>query len=239
MSPFRSRRISHGLYVLSVAIAGLLMVALSPNPSVAGELPGLAAGFGGGVGGLLDQESMGGAPRSAEMGRVSASACWLDLGYLFPSHLTLGLRAHYLQVPLGDGGNVGKLDLLPVTLFFGYRHGARTGRLRGFVTVGAGMGSARFLPPDGASPWEGPDGGEIELSEKTPPVFEVSAGIDVSLSADFSLEVGLLSTFMDTEVSYQLAKSGDDDEFVPEEAYRVKGRHLMLTLGIRWWVELW
>jgi hypothetical protein len=210
-----------------------------PAVTRAAEFPEVTVGLGGGVGGLFHKESIGGAPRGTEMGHFGAATYWLDAGYVLRSHLTLGVRAHYMRVTLDEGAGVGTLDLLPVTAFVGYRHGILEERLRGFVTLGLGMASVRYLPSDQADQWQAPGGGAPELSETRPAVLELAAGADFTLSEALSLEIGLTSVFMDSFLAYEPAPGENSGEYVPEQAYEVSGRHLTLICGVRWWAELW
>jgi len=71
-------------------------------------------------------------------------------------------------------------------------------------------------------------------------VLEVLAGADLELTDDFLVELSFVSVMMDTEVSFQPAYGGGDAGTLESEyAYSVKGRHLLLTLGLRWWFEWW
>jgi hypothetical protein len=220
-----------------------LLVCLVGLGSVAGatsaEFPQVTVGMGTGLGGLFHEESMGGAPRSTEMGRFAAAAYWLDAGYSLRSHLTAGLRGHYMRISLEEGGDIGTLDLLPVTAFIGYRYGVLQDRLRGFATIGAGVGSVRYLPSGEGFRWEAPGGGPPEVTHEYPAVLELTAGADVALSETLSFELGLASVFMDSNLAYQPAADEQSGEYVPERAYKVSGRHLLLLMGVRWWVELW
>lgn len=233
-TPGRARRGLPRMALLLCAVG--IWGAAAAHPA---EFPQVTVGLGAGLGGLFHEESVGGAPRGSEMGRFAAGVYWLDAGYLFRSHLTFGLRAHYLRATLEDGADVGTLDLLPVTAFVGYRYGVLRDRLRGFATIGAGVGSVRYLPADQAAQWEAPGGGAPEVSRKHPAVLEVTAGVDFALSEVLSVEVGLASVFMDSFLAYQPVPDEHSGDYVSQRAYEVSGRHLVLICGVRWWVELW
>ena len=220
----------------AVLILGALCFAGGLASAVA-DLPRITAGMRYGIAGLFDEEYVADVKRSSEMGRFSAGIYGVDLSFVFASHLTAGVRVHSLRVPVGNGTDAGRLDLVPATLYIGYRRPALAGRIHGFVGAGFGIASARFAAAETVShwqPWE--DGGKIDVSEDSPLVFEVTAGTDVALSEDFSLDLTFASTFVDTEVAFRPVPV---EGLAAEEAYRVKGRHLSLSLGLRWWVELW
>jgi len=225
----------------SSGLGSLLMVAaacLVAPTARAAEFPQVTAGLGWGRAGLFHEESLAGALERREFGRFSGSGYWIDGAYRWRSNFTLGLRAQYLRVPLSAGTQIGHLDLLPAVVCLGYRHASAAGRLHPFVMVGAGLASARFRPSAGARDWEAPDGGELRVSARRPGALLLAAGGDVTLTENLSLEAGFSSMLMSTEVSYRPAgQSGEDDALSP--SCRVSGRHLLLTLGLRWWVELW
>ncbi len=204
------------------------------------EFPRINASMSYGVAGLFHDEYVGQAPRASEVGRFSSGAYGLDVAYLFPSRILLGVRAHMLRVAIGDGSDVGRLDLVPAVFMVGYRRPALAGRLGGFVIAGAGAASARFSPGRDIESWQPWSGSEINLTESDPLVFEALGGVDVFLSEDFSLELSVASVLMDTELTFRPAPiDGSEDGFAPGRSYRVKGRHLMLSAGLRWWVEWW
>ncbi len=206
----------------------------------AAQFPNLSAGMGYGVGGLFHKDYVGEAMHSRRVGRFSGSAYTLELGYLFASHTMVGLRAHSLQVDLGDGTDVGTLDLLPATVFIAYRRPALLGSLGGFVGAGVGAASARFTPAATIDHWRPWNAATIDVTHKRPFVTEFFAGADARLSEDFSLELALASTLMDTEVAYRpQSVDGEPGGFAPGHSYRVQGRHLLLALSLRWWVEWW
>ncbi|MBD3236384.1 MAG: hypothetical protein GF330_06760 [Candidatus Eisenbacteria bacterium] len=205
----------------------------------AAEFPGLTVGMGSGLGGLFHEESIGGAPRGSEMGRFSSGVYWVDVGYLLRSHFTCGVRTHYLRAVLRESGRIGTLDLLPLTLYLGYRHGILQERLRGFVTIGAGIASARYLPAEDLARWQAPGGGSPQISREHPTVLEIGVGADIALSEPLSLEIGLHSVFMDSFLAYEPVPAEGSGAYVPERSYEVSARHLTLSCGVRWWVELW
>jgi outer membrane protein W len=220
----------------TLAAAVLLPAIGGPAPAAA-DVPRITAGMSYGIGGLFDEEYIADVKRASEMGHFSAGVFGVDVAFVFPSHLVAGVRVHSLRVPVGNSTDAGRLDLVPATLYVGYRRPALAGRIHGFVGAGFGIASARFAPAATIGhwqPWEGES--EIDVSEDSPLVFEVTAGADVALSEDFSVDLTFASTFVDTEVAFRpLPVQG----LAAEEAYRVKGRHLSLSLGLRWWVELW
>lgn len=204
------------------------------------QFPNLSAGLGYGAGGLFHKEYVAEALHSSRIGRFSGSAYTVELGYLFASHAMVGLRAHSLQVDLGNGTRVGTLDLLPATLFVAYRRPAILGSLGGFAGAGVGAASARFTPAASIDHWLPWDAATIDVTHKRPFVAEFFAGADARLSQDFSLELSLASTLMDTEVAYRPRPIDEEaGGFAPGHSYRVQGRHLLLALSLRWWVEWW
>jgi hypothetical protein len=217
----------------------LLAAAGAALPAEA-QFPNLSAGLGYGAGGLFHKEYVAEALHSSRVGRLSGSAYTVELGYLFASHAMVGLRAHSLQVDLGNGTRVGTLDLLPATLFVAYRRPAILGSLGGFAGAGIGAASARFTPAATIDHWLPWDAATIDVTRKRPFVAEFFAGADARLSQDFSLELSLASTLMDTEVAYRpMPVDGEAGGFAPGHSYRVQGRHLLLALSLRWWVEWW
>lgn len=218
------------------------MSVLLITPPALADLPRLSAGMGAGVGGLFHQEYVADGPRCEGMGHFSSSAWWMDLAWSFPSRITLGVRAHLLRVPLDDVTPVGTVDLFPAVILMGYRSPGLGGRLHGFVGLGAGLAWARLQSPADTSEWtsrEG-EGEEVGFSRSHPFVLEVLAGADLELTDDFLVELSFVSVMMDTEVSFQPAYGGGDAGTLESEyAYSVKGRHLLLTLGLRWWFEWW
>ncbi len=221
--------------VLLVTLA-LLLVCGALFPAAA-EFPRITASMNYGIGGLFDEEYVSTVKRASEVGRFSSGVYGVDVSFVFPSYVVIGVRARSLRVPLGNGTEVGRFDILPAVFYVGYRRPALAGRIHGFVGAGMGLASARFSPAETIGHWQAWEGEEkIDVSDESPLVVEVLAGMDIAISEDFSIELAFASTFMDTEVAYRpVPVSG----FAAEEAYRVEGRHLALSLGLRWWVELW
>ncbi len=219
--------------------AALFLIALTAGFAQA-DLPRFSAAGGTGIGGLFHREYVSGAPKGSEVGHFSARLWWADLAWSFRSRMTLGLRAHFLRVPLHDTPDVGTLDLVPVVLQLGYWQPALNERLYGFVCAGAGLAAARFYPSDADSAWVGPGGDPVDVSHDKSFVFEISVGGDYSIGESLLLELGLVTSFTRTEVAYQsVPRAEDPPEFTPDRAFTVKGRHLLLTLGVRWWFEWW
>ncbi|MCK4304757.1 MAG: hypothetical protein KAY24_11020 [Candidatus Eisenbacteria sp.] len=226
---------------LTAAIGWLLLACLFAPPAAA-DLPLFSAGMGSGIGGLFHEEHVSGAPQASGIGRYSSAAWYADLAWSFRSRLTVGVRAHLLRVPLEEDEQLGTMDLFPVVVQIGYYCPGLTGRLRGFVAGGVGVAWTRFLSSSRSSQWESyeREGLEVSISENHPLVLEATLGANLELTSDFLVEMGLTSVLMDTEVSYRPASDSGTSEFLqPSYAYSVEGRHLLLTLGLRWWFEWW
>jgi hypothetical protein len=233
----RSQRIRMGARRLA---ALWLFAAIGAALPVEAQFPRLSAGMGYGVGGLFHKEYVADALQSSRVGGFSGATYTVELGYLFASHAMVGLRAHSLQVDLGNGTRAGTLDLLPATLFLAYRRPALLGSLGGFAGAGIGAASARFTPAATIDHWRPWDSATIDVTHERPFVAEFFAGADARLSDDFSLELALASTLMDTEIAYRPQPiDGEAGGFTPGHSYRVQGRHLVLALSLRWWVEWW
>jgi hypothetical protein len=221
-------------------LAPWLIAAMCVLEPAAADIPHLSAAMGYGAAGLFHEDYVDGALYSQGVGKFTAGMYLAEVGYLFGSHIMLGARVHGLRVGVGDGVDVGDLDLLPATLFVAYRQPALIGRVGGVAGVGAGAASIRFTPAstiDQYQPW---DGDAIRVTEERPFVFEVFAGADVRLSQDLALEITGCSTLMDTELAYRPRPvDGSEAGFTPAHAFRVKGRHLFAAIAWRWWVELW
>jgi len=230
-TPSRSSRIA---LAGCIALTGVLLVA----PARA-ERPHLSAGFGYGAVGLFHREYVEQAPHSSAMGEFSAGTYSAELGYLLTTHVMLGLRAHWLRVPLDKGSAVGELDVLPATVFAAYRHAPETSRVSGFVGLGVGRASVRFNAAESIDAWEPWKAETIDVSDPDPYVMELFAGVDTRLAEDFSLELALAATLMESEVAYRPRPIGGEDGLAAGHAYRVESRHVALTLGLRWWVEWW
>lgn len=224
----RSRRAHAG-----GAIALLVLAALTPALA---DIPRMTVGLGYGPAGLFHEEYVDGAMRASGTGEFTAGSTWLDLTFLLPSHLTLGVRTHSLRTSLGDGTAAGRLDLVPVTMVLGYRRPALSGRLGGFVSLAGGVATARFHPAATIGNWLPWERDVIDVTRERPGVFEASAGAAYRLADALSLELALTSAFVDTEVAFKPAPV-DSTGFTPARAYRVSGRHLAASLVLRWWVE--
>jgi hypothetical protein len=231
----RDRRCLRASARAAGGLAGALLLLLAVA-SPRADIPRMTAAIGYGPAGLFHEEYVDGAMRASGMGEFSSGATWLDLTFLFPSHLTLGLRTHSMRTELGDGTAAGRLDLVPTTLVIGYRRPALAGRLGGFVSLAGGVATAHFRPAATIGNWLPWDQDAIDVTHKRPGVFEASAGTAYRLSNALSLELALTSAFVDTEVSFKPAPV-DSTGFTPGRAYRVKGRHLAASLALRWWVE--
>ena len=222
----------------SRAAALLAWLALSGAVApAAGQFPRVSAAIGYGSGGLFSEAYVLSIQHSSSVGQFSSGLYAFDICYVTRGHLAFALRAHTLRATLGDGTEAGRLDLLPAMLCVGYRQPSLAGRLGGFFGAGAGIASARFVPAetiDHWQPWEGET--KIDVSDDHPLAFTFYGGADVALTEDLSLEVTLASTFVDTEIAFEPVPY---EGFVSEHAYRVKGRHLSIALGLRWWAELW
>ena len=216
--------------------AAAALLALSTLAPARGDIPRMTAALGYGSAGLFHDEYVGGAMRASGMGKFHCGSYWVDLTFLFPSHLTLGVRTHTLRVDVGEGPPAGRLDLVPATVCIGYRRPALAGRMGGFVSLGAGVATARFRPAPTITHWLPWGSDVIDVTHSRPDIFEVGAGVAYPLSDAFSLEVAVTSTFVDTEVAFQPAPV-DESGFTPGRSYRVKGRHLSAGLALRWWVE--
>jgi hypothetical protein len=203
-------------------VAVLLLLLLAAATARA-DTARMTAAIGYGAAGLFHDEYVDGATRGSEMGHFQAGAYGVDLAFVLPSHLILGVRARTLGVEIGNGTRVGRLDLIPATLLVGYRRPALAGRLGGFLALAAGVATARFTPAATITHWR---------------AWGDETGTDFVVNRDFTLELALTSAFLNTEVAYQPAPV-DDSGFAPGRAYRVKGRHLMVSLALRWWVEFW
>jgi len=218
-------------------VAALLLLLLTAATAQA-DTARMTAAIGYGAAGLFHDEYVDGAMRASGMGHFRSGAYCADLAFVLPSHLILGLRARTLGVGIGNGTRAGRLDLVPTTLLVGYRRPALAGRLGGFIAVAAGVAVARFTPAATISHWR-PWGHEtIDVTRSRPRVLELTAGTDFVVNEDFTLELALTSAFVRTEVAYQPAPV-DESGFAPGRSYRVKGRHLMASLALRWWVEFW
>jgi len=196
------------------AIALLILPALAPAQA---DIPRMTAGIGYGPAGLFHEEYVDGAMRASGMGEFNAGATWLDLTFLFPSHLTLGLRTHSMRTELGDGTAAGRLDLVPVTLAIGYRRPALAGRLGGFVSLAGGVATARFRPAATIGDWLPWGQDAIDVTHERPSVFAASAGAAYRLTDVLSLELALTSDFVDTEVAFRPAPV-DSTGFTPARA---------------------
>lgn len=220
------------LLTLLTALALLLPVAARA------DLPLYSLGMGGGIGGLFHEEHVGEPLRSKQVGKFNSGVWWVDVTWSRRSNLTFGARIHHLRAGLGDNPRVGTVSLLPTVLTVGYRFQGPAARAYGYLAAGAGIASANFDRSGYESSWEGEDGGEIRITEKHPPVLEVLFGGLVRLSDDFSAEIGLAAVMIDTQVRYQ-PPVGENGLPNPAYAYSVKGRHLVATIGFRWWFEWW
>ncbi|MFH1144293.1 MAG: hypothetical protein V1774_07095 [Candidatus Eisenbacteria bacterium] len=197
----------------------------------------ISAGMAYGGGGLFNDEYILNIKQSTSVGKFSSGLYAFDVCYVTPSRLTVGVRAHMMRVPLGNGTAVGRLDIVPATLFLAYRQPSIEKRLGGFFGAGIGVASVHFTPAatiDQWQPWEGE--AEIRASDESPMVYEVFAGTDVAVAEDFSLELSLASTFIDSQVTYDPVPVMG---FSAEHGYRVQARHISFAIGLRWWVELW
>jgi hypothetical protein len=201
-----------------------------------GDVPRMTTALGYGTSGLYAEQFVDGALREKGMGKFHSGAYWFDLTFLLPSHLTLGLRTHTLRAELGDGTDVGRFDLVPLTFVVGYRRPAIVGRLGGFVALGAGVATARFRPAPTVDRWLPWGRDAIGVTRSRPGAIEVSAGTAFALSEAFSVELAATSSFVDTRVAFKPAPV-DESGFTPGRAYRVKGRHLSASLALRWWVD--
>jgi len=213
----------------------LACVVLCAAAPARGDIPRMTTALGYGSSGLFHNEYVDGALRAHGMGKFRSGTYWMDLTFLFPSHLTLGLRTHTLRATLGDAGP-GRLDLVPATVVVGYRCPALAGRLGGFIALGAGVATARFRPAATEASWEPWGRDAIGVTRSRPMVIEVSAGTAYPLSEWFSLELAATSSFVGTEIAFKPAPV-DESGFTPGRAYRVKGRHLTASLALRWWVD--
>lgn len=190
------------------------------------QFPFFSAGLGGGVGGLYHEETLGGAPDTEGIGQFSAAAWWSDVRWIYPSNLTLGLRAHLLRVELDDDAKT-TLDLLPVVGEIGYCRNQLAGRLK--LQAGVGVGFA----------WVHTSGVVLEPTSKTPLVATLGGSIDYGLNENLFAEFGVASVLMNTEVDYERHRGAGLGTFAVDEEYRIRGRHLLMTLGVRWWFEWW
>ncbi len=221
------------IFVMLVTGLALLL------PAVArADLPLYSLGMGGGIGGLFHEEHVGEPLRSKQVGKFDSGVWWVDVTWSRRSRLTLGARIHHLRAGLGENPRVGTVSLLPAVLTVGYRFQGPAERVYGYLAAGGGIASATFDRSGYESSWEGEGGGEIRITDKHPLVFEALFGGLVRLSDDFSAEIGLAAVMMDTQVHYQPAV-GENGLPDPSYAYSVKGRHLVATIGLRWWFEWW
>jgi len=219
---------------LLFTVACGLSAALGPAHA---QFSRITAGMSYGVGGLFSEDYVYGVKQTATVGDFSSGLYAFDVGYVTRSRFTIGVRAHMMRVPLGGGGRIGRFDIVPGVVFLGYRKPAIVRSVSGFVGLGAGIASVRFVAEDGIEQdWDSMDEGRIGVSDDHPFVFEIFAGADVGLSEDFSLELTAASTFLDSEISYEPVP---DAGFVSEHGQRVDARHIAIGLGLRWWVELW
>lgn len=190
------------------------------------QFPFFSAGMGAGVGGLYHEETLGGAPDTEGIGQFSAAAWWSDVRWVYPSNLMLGLRAHLLRVELDDAAET-TLDLLPMVGEIGYCRHQLSGRLK--LMAGVGVGLARVRTSQGG----------LEPSSKTPLVATLSGSIDYGLGENLFAEFGVASVIMNTEVDFERHRGASLGTFAVDEEYRIQGRHLLMTLGVRWWFEWW
>ena len=207
-----------------ICAIGLLPALLAG--SAEGQFPFFSAGMGTGLGGLYHEESLGGAPDSEAIGQFSAATWWTDLRWIYPSNLTLGLRAHLLRVGLEDPSGA-TLELLPMVGEIGFCREQLSGRLK--LMAAAGVGVA----------WAHTSGGNLEPSSKTPLVATLSGAVDYGLTENLFAELGVASVLMDTEVVYERHRGAGLGTFAVDEEFRIQGRHLLMTLGVRWWFEWW
>jgi len=218
--------------------AGLLVLLALLTGSAMADVPRFSCAMGAGGGSLYHRSYVGGTPSAAGTGRYTSGTWWIDVGWGFVQRrLTAGIRAHSLRVPLEGGGGVGFLDVFPVVYHIGYHQPAWGERLQGFVDIGGGVARVRLREGERIDRFESLDGGPIGLSRRYPPVLELRAGIDLSLASQLELELSWSSVLMNTEVSYRPVPGGSEAEFIADEGYKVQGRHMMLTAGVRWWFE--
>ncbi len=222
-------------FVLGLVLAGGL--ALSPEPAWA-QFPLFSVGIGGGVGGLRHEEYTGQVTRYKDIGKFSSGAWWADATFSPSGRWTFGGRIHHLSVGAGSDPRMGTLTVLPYVLTGGYRAGAAADRLRAYLGVGLGMASVWFDRSGYEGAWRSVGGGEIRISEENPFVFEGLATGQARLTEDLAAELGVAVVVMDTEVSFRPADQGEGVH-APSYGYRLEGRHVLLTAGLRWWFEWW
>jgi OmpW family len=233
----RRHRAGTGLTTVMILLALLLS---SSAARADFEFPRLSLGMGYGFGGIYHKDYVADTYEGTHFGGNSAGLWWAELNCAYPSRLMLGCRIHLLRVDLEQDGALGTFDIMPAVLHVGYYHPFAENKMLGFVGVGAGIGWTNFREGDRADDWVSRDGGAVKLTESNPFVFEVDMGLGYRLNEDFLIESHVTSVLMNTDVYYITRPDPDDQStFRPEYAHEALGRHLMATIGLRWWFELW
>ena len=204
------------------------------------EFPRLSAGMGVGFGGIYHKDYVAGTYEGTHFGGKSSGLSWAGLSCAYPSRLMFGCRLHLLRIDLEGESGPGTFDIMPIVLQVGYYHPFAKDRLLGFVSIGAGTAWTRFRPGDRVDDWQAREGGRVEISESHPFVFEFDLGLGYRLHEDFLIESHLTSVLMDATIYYEGESDPEDGStFKPEYAYEAMGRHMMATVGLRWWFEWW
>ncbi len=224
-----------------LALVPMIIILMLTSPASADfEFPRLSASLGVGYGGCYHSEYVAGTYHSTQFGGNSSHLWWTSLACVYPSGMTIGVQTHLLRISLDDGQHLGTFSVRPLTFHAGYFQPLGKTRLIGFASAGAGIAWASFHPSSGADAWENRDGESVRVSNKHPFVFEGQLGLGYSLSDDFLVEAKVATVLMDTNLYYtRVVDDGGVGVFRPEYADEMKGRHLQIALGFRWWFEWW
>lgn len=224
-------------------MAGVCLLCLLVSASVARadfEFPRLSAEMGVGYGGIYQKDYIADTYEGTHFGGNSSSLWWAGLSAVYPSRLMLGFRVHLLRIDLEDEGALGTFDIMPAVLQVGYYHPFADNKMMGFISAGAGMAWTNFRDGERAGDWMARDGGSVELTESHPFVFEIDMGMGYRVHQDFLIESHVTSVLMNSEIYYANTRDPEDPgTFRPEYAHVAMGRHIMATVGVRWWFELW
>ena len=191
-------------------------------------------GLTGGYAGSATAEGLAGFSKTefGGTGTIGAGA-----GYRFRNGAVVGVRAERLKLELEEAGaSMGKLDMRPVLVSFGYQSMPAKGRgFAGHVQVGGGMSFTGYDKGAAVRELERMYRAEVQVHTKNAPTFEVGGGVDYFLSPKVSLTTDF--RFLGANVATSWSAAGNGRTVAIPEFEKFFASTGQVLAGVRLWLK--